>query len=577
MQKPKSQRKGTFAGYEALMDTFGGATAPKQDNDDALRRAHNALSAKYPEESAVPSFNDSPRNTRSAGPRRRRSTDDYPFRTISRDSEEHRRRSHKRDSSGQSSNGQLRGNGERLRVPADWKEHMHLIGEQANRLARAKNPQAANAAFSQAEGLMDYKGVPIAAETPAVTRQTPFPWVQKSGENATASEILHHEMTSFAAYMRLTQPEIAARQSVREALTKLIKWNAGGAMKVDLFGSEVTGLSSATSDLDFRLYPRTEPNSPVMHKSQMENSFTLKIMKKLAERMTASPDWITTVLRHARFPIINAQHRMTGIDVQIVSSPSTEPQQQVTLQYLQQITNLKILYSVMKSMFSIRGLVDVFNGGAGSYGLLMMLVASLTRRGADYTSADVGTQLLQFLDFYCEHDYHSNAIALAPPVEGSLPQTTLFRKHSANTIPLPSYIRAAYAREDPIRAGQWSIGQRRPFQPYLPCIQDPANPLNDLGRKMNAIKHIVATLGQVRTELRGRLERAERGELGEGESLLEPAVGRIHEVYFERRRRVEEYGLEKIREQREREHEEELGRMGEENERPQPVETAWAG
>lgn len=431
---------------------------------------------------------------------------------------------------------------------------------------------------------MGYQGFPISPDEPTLNSQMAFPWAVEPTAEASRSgmDILNEEIKLFAEYTQPSPAEMAARDAVKDEMTSFITAKTGRFMITDTFGSARTGLAIATSDLDFRmrLKPRTRRGE------LSDDEFKLMWIRRVSMAMSQHPDWIAVVLRNARFPIINAQHRETGIDIQIVSSPSTKAQHDATMNCLQSIPNLRNLYYVVKYLFSMRGLVDVFNGGTGSYGLLMMLVASLTRRGTSYTHADAGAQLLQFLDFYCEHDYVRNGIAIAPLTAVSKPETTLFRKHAGDSIPRRAYIRAAYERDDPVRAGQWSIGQRRPFQPYLPCIQDPANPLNDLGRKMNAIKHIVATLQQIRTDLRAKMAAADKGELAPETSLLSPTVmGRCHEVYFERRRRVEEFGLRVLRREKgsvrrvtestavseQRQHRQR------EKERAQVVETAWAG
>lgn len=603
MRKGRPQRKGTFAGYEALMGSVGNATREQQDDTRTEGLQHSWISVESQKTSS---------KARVTGDGSRGHLTERSPHARPREFDTHERRSimdPHRINVAEKDNEHTRApwNGNRLEMALphkesdtsegdilfgamhDWKAIMHRIGEQANAFAQKQSPLSPEE-FEEMKSRLDYNGVPFFPEGSRLDHEIPFPWTVTSKDRAamTGLEILNAEIKQFVSHMKPTQTEITARSNVRAQVLGFIDQHIGHEMQPSYFGSERTGLFSATSDLDFRVQPKKgDPTQPRRNHYEL----TWNNMKFLSSMMLRHRNWILVVLRNARFPIINAQHRQTGIDVQIVSSPSTKPQHDATEQYLKIIPNLRPLFFLVKNMFGMRGLVDVFNGGTGSYGLLMMLVASLTRRGAQQVDAEPGTQLLQFLDFYCEHDYTRNGIAVAPPNTMDTPKTTLFRKHGPDDIPRSAYIKHAYARKDPVRAGQWGIGQARPFQPYLPCIQDPANPHNDLGRKMNAIKHIVATLQQIRTDLRAGLKMAEKGQLGEGMSLLEPVVGRCHEVYSERRRRIEEYGLGILR--RKEEHRSGLNRVagkrtGQQNRAEQagsrqqqkgsqPVEPAWAG
>ena len=437
-----------------------------------------------------------------------------------------------------------------------WKTKMMHIGEQANKFAQ-HGGEISEEDFERTKSKCDYTGSPIEADRSSMDPPLPFPWVPrvevKATENAGLRR-LDQEIGLFAQYATLDRAEQSGRRCVRNDVLAVFEQSLGKEATCVLFGSDRTGLATMTSDLDFRVHLRKETRTGRSREDADETM--LSAMRLLEERLARRQRWIAVVLRAARFPIINAQHRDSGLDVQIVASPTTSPQLAATRHYLQRIPTLRPLFLVVKTMLGVRGLVDVLTGGTGSYGLLMMLVASLTRGPIP---PDPAAQLLHFLDFYCTHDFTRNGIAIAPTPppthkgpqpeqhahEPLIPKTTLFRKHDPAAIPRARYIRAAYARSDPRRAGQWSIGQRRPLQPYLPCFQDPANPLNDLGRKMNAIRHIVATFDAVRTELRARMQAAEEGRLEKGSSVLEAAVGRCHELYSERRERVREVGRER--------------------------------
>src|SRR5262249_44026224 len=135
-----------------------------------------------------------------------------------------------------------------------------------------------------------------------------------------------------------------------------------------------------------------------------------------------SHNYILCNLRHARYPLISMQHKDSGLDVQIVCANDTSHSRNVMQGYLSKYKDLAALFSVVKIMFDIRGLLDVFRGGLGSYSLFMMVVASLELWGqrnhwtgagdpfkvkqkyGSYQNSSVGAKLLHFLEFYAAFD-----------------------------------------------------------------------------------------------------------------------------------------------------------------------------
>ncbi|KAK4545037.1 hypothetical protein LTR36_003588 [Oleoguttula mirabilis] len=444
----------------------------------------------------------------------------------------------------------------------DWRAHMQWIGRSVNQASRGGK---APAKLDKLRERVDYEGIALQPRQPTTRLNLPMPWALGQSEVADHSvmERLDQEIVRFAAYMEPTPAEKAARQAVVAEACAMIQRTLGDTdVHTELFGSSKTGLALATSDIDIRLYTASPTGA------QTTPADLGATMTDLYRHMDASLDWICCVFRNAHYPIINAQHRATGLDLQIVSSPSTAAQQACTAQYLAELPHLRTLYPLVRTLLGTRGLVEVFNGGIGSYGLLMMLVAALTRRRspAHPLPPTAAEQFLHFLHFYTrDFDPSQQGLTISPVSKPFL------KHHPAQLTPaaLKQHIEAAHRRHDPVRAGQWAISQTRPLQPYLLCLQDPANPTNDLGRKTNAIKHIVAVLAHVRRGVEFDVRRAtsrrwkkmqrkeeeNRGDDGkeegveEGEdetagmeSLLWCPVRRCHEVYAARRGRVEGYG-----------------------------------
>lgn len=417
-----------------------------------------------------------------------------------------------------------------------WRNEMLEIGQKANILAQTEVDLADTETIEERRKQLDYNPYPMRPDTSDRTTHR-YPWVSV-GDNSLEEDkqaMLEREIQAFVDFISPSQAEAAGRGAVVSEVTDMVASSFGTSIKCELQGSETTGLALATSDIDMRLlYNHANPKSTVRgFKRGLESA-----MFKLCGSMRKSREYTEVVFRNAKFPIINATHHHTGLMIQLVSAPSSAPQQEVTRRYLSQIPNLRSTYLVLRTAFGMRELVDVWPGGVGSYGLFIMLVASLTQR--NLPPAETSTaQILQFLKFYSEFDYHKHGLTLSP-------KPKLFLKHDAHDTPTLEYSEAARRRNDPIRAAQWSIGQRRLYQGYLLCLQDPANPLNDLGRKSNAIKHVQKTAESMHLELLEVLgvaaTRHRPGKVSDGSSLLARVVGRPHDAFRKTREKLTKFG-----------------------------------
>lgn len=80
------------------------------------------------------------------------------------------------------------------------------------------------------------------------------------------------------------------------------------------------------------------------------------------------------------------------------------------------------------------------------------------------------------------------------------------------------------------------------MQPYLLCLQDPADADNDLGRKGYGWKHIQATIRALRSSIVQQMSLTRSGEITE--SFLGKAIGPCFQAYKARRAITEAYGQE---------------------------------
>jgi non-canonical poly(A) RNA polymerase PAPD5/7 len=436
----------------------------------------------------------------------------------------------------------------------DWKTHSLALSEQIRKARRAHHdpaPKDGEWAPPAPQMFLDYTGLVIEPQTSNADPPMPIPWAQsyKVRKNkVTAAQILDLEITAFADHMAPTAKEKVARHHVRNSAEKILGTLDGHQSYA--FGSHKTGLAMPYSDIDIGIF------EPKYSRHALQPA-----MRRLYSLLNAGEEYICVVYRPARRSIITAQHKATGIDIQIVARESGFQDMRVQ-GYLETIPHLYQLYSVMRTAFGVRGFVDPFIGGISSYGTFMMLAAALTRRGTPLNIHNSpSSQLLHFLSFWANFDTTKYGIALSCPAstndDGSNllydRPAKLFRKVSFDENLGPEKVRAQQAamvsaaknRQQNQRAAQYRIGRSNPEQPYLLCMQDPASPINDLGGTCHAIKHILQTIKAMHANLVRAMEEHDRTppiDRPKGEtSFLLPLVGRSHELYAERRQRLREW------------------------------------
>lgn len=387
-------------------------------------------------------------------------------------------------------------------------------------------------------------------ESKTGTAGLPVPWAWQMREkpsykmSASADYVLDEEIRSFASWLQPTPAEHAARQAVVDEVNDFLN-SAIGQRKTlawSLFGSSTTGLVSPLSDVDVRVYDLlSERNTAAMTPH----------MTHLFEEIQGHRNFKNANLRTGTYSILTFTHEPTGIDVQIVAARDSKPQRDLTAKYLEEIPNLQDLFFVLRAALSMRYMTNVYDGGTGSYGLFVMIVAAMLRKthdGRDFARERPSHQLFRFIDFYATLDYQKHGVAVFP--------RTRFMKHDLDTKKYAAYARAATKRGDPVRAGQWEIAQRKDLFPWFLTLQDPASPKNDLGKRTFAAKHIKMTMHHLRSRLVYQARHWEDDHKMRRqyphESMLLTVVGRCHEMWYARRKRMEDYGQKVLDEAEER-------------------------
>ena len=201
-----------------------------------------------------------------------------------------------------------------LRV-SEWKAHMVQLAEEAGDLAKIPVKLTDHTFIRKAKRKLVYLGKSIPTPSTSVVDKLEFPWALFGAERTgkSAMDALALEMKHFVEYMEPTKAEKAAREAVIADTRAVIAEAMGPEVQSEIFGSEKTGLATALSDIDIRLsYIEVKGDGdPRNLSSRMKPLFhTLKEL---------NDDFFCVVYRNSRFPIINAQHKRTGIDIQIVS------------------------------------------------------------------------------------------------------------------------------------------------------------------------------------------------------------------------------------------------------------------
>ena len=282
---------------------------------------------------------------------------------------------------------------------------------------------------------------------------------------------LSNEIRAYEAYLRLTAAEEAACRLVAADVYDVVR-DRPDVSNLTLVGSRSTGLATPSSDFDFSL--------PLPSGSRYRQE-AWDSLGKVHQHLKHSNCFVNTKIVHAMVPLVSTRHIATGLHIQIQAPRSDWTSQEYIAAYLTEHPSLRPLYIVIRHFLEIRGLTTVFKGGLGSYSIFMMVVTAIKHSSGNFAADDLASQLMHFLDFYGNADLYKYGFSANPP--------QVFEKHGGTLSLKDSGARSS----DSQLSGIDMISKYDPRQPYLLCLQDPADDQNDLGKKAYAIKHIQAT------------------------------------------------------------------------------------
>ena len=298
---------------------------------------------------------------------------------------------------------------------------------------------------------------------------------------------LFAELKAYEAYMSLSAIEEEAA-GLLAGKVEALAVERYPHNPLNLVGSYSTGLSNRLSDLDFNI------SFPEFEKEPLERgpSSTRKKARKAADQAllhmknvlrSRSQPFRDVELIRARIPIVKAEHHPTNLRIEIQTLSSNQNAKEYIACYLAEYPTLRTLYVVLRSALHIRDLTNVYKGGLGSYSIFMMIVNALKHASGKYARNDLASHFLYILEFYGNADLYNYGFSPDPPRVIPKKGKTMSAKEKAARL------------QDPMLRGIDILGPHNPQKPYLLFLQDPANPVNDLGRKAYGIKHVQYVFG----------------------------------------------------------------------------------
>lgn len=355
-------------------------------------------------------------------------------------------------------------------------------------------------------------------------RQMSCPWlahVIPTADDRNASlNRLGEEISAASMYFRPTKSEAAAVRQAVSDLTQLIldlpKMQVNSTITdVNLIGSRASGFAHATSDIDLNIVtdrPEEEDALQLAYVRELLRSI-YKYWKYMPEahehREFAKP---TECIAHARVPILVGIHTKLGLEFQLQSASTGYGSLGFMKLAQAEYPTVVPLFHVIKQMLAMRDLCDGARGGITSYPVFNMILASLKLHETPIDLANIGQQLIDFLEFWSTIDTYKVGITHIPsphllarmssPPGGPIKGKNLYAHPDFTASVTQDPVGATPVKFSPTHAlGDFYNGDND----FHLVLHDPANPHNNLGRAVHRIKDIQATMYTALTDLQARL------------------------------------------------------------------------
>lgn len=205
-----------------------------------------------------------------------------------------------------------------------------------------------------------------------------------------SSLALHYDILEFARFMSPTENEREIREKIVTTMQNIIK-TIWPDCRLEMFGSYATDLFLPSSDIDMCVMGTPEDGS-------------MEEMEKLASAVRNVEGFARRVnVIKARVSLVKLVAREGGVQCDISFGQSNGPKNvPIIRQYLQDYPALRPLLLVVKCFLQQRSLNEVYSGGLGSYGVLLLVVSHLQMVPYNFMGmkANLGMALQQFFQLY---------------------------------------------------------------------------------------------------------------------------------------------------------------------------------
>ena len=342
---------------------------------------------------------------------------------------------------------------------------------------------------------------------------------------------LSSEIRAFENYMTLTRTEKLAAKATTLLIQNIAEM-CGPNFKTTFHGSRCTGLASPYSDIDvafaipeFEKEPGTRGPSPTRPEAKKSAE---KLLRKVYLALRKQPIRVNHVeMVFARIPLVIGYDSLAKIRFQCMALTPVRTSLEFTAYYLSEYPNLRPLFFLLRQALDMRCLNVVKDGGLSSYPLLIMILTALNHDPGHIPRDDLASQLLHVLKFWSEADLFKNGYSADPPRVFSKTSKTKMALDDSNNLAADPYLR-----------GIDLLQKLRHDQPFLLCLQDPGDPVNDLGKKAFLIPRIQRLFRFAHDKIAERmreweniLDAEQRGDWSKSmlDSLVKGAYGNLEE------------------------------------------------
>jgi DNA polymerase sigma len=361
--------------------------------------------------------------------------------------------------------------------------------------------------------------------------QLPGPLSNMDGDinlaRTSSEEFVSAAIREFEDYYRLSESEHKAVQTIIKRISRVFTETLPDT-RLEVHGSHATGLESPRSNIDFNIPPpdlySTALSRRSMDQQAKEKSKPLHALRKA---FTQGLGYCDIRILARRCPVLVMRDQASGLFLQISSGMLTNTTTQTVLTILDEHPSIRPLFILIRHCLNLRGLTHATMGGISSYPLLVMVLTALRHSKVSTSHDSLAKQLLAVLDFWIDADIHTLGYSAEPPMTfpkfglsseadepdfedeastdsaqaSSLNVTFEFDTDlTSSSASILSNIAFLQSRNDFIRR---SAKGRRHLQrhPWQLSLQDPADPVNDLGAQVYRIADVIATFQDRRNVL----------------------------------------------------------------------------